>query len=119
MVRFDYSIFFLKLFSSFSEYLLLVNTSGITLNIFGIVKEVATLLLAHLINKDKLTELNICGLVLCLSGMLLHGMNKRRQRYDSYLFPFLILAFLSINSCRLSRSLVDTDHQYSLLSKSV
>ncbi|CAP33345.1 Protein CBG14941 [Caenorhabditis briggsae] len=63
-----------------SEYLLLVNTSGITLNIFGIVKEVATLLLAHLINKDKLTELNICGLVLCLSGMLLHGMNKRRQR---------------------------------------
>ncbi|CAI2304536.1 unnamed protein product [Caenorhabditis sp. 36 PRJEB53466] len=63
-----------------SEYLLLVNTSGITLNIFGIVKEVATLLLAHLINQDTLSEVNICGLILCLAGMLLHGMNKRRQR---------------------------------------
>uniref|UniRef100_A0A8R1EL05 Sugar phosphate transporter domain-containing protein n=1 Tax=Caenorhabditis japonica TaxID=281687 RepID=A0A8R1EL05_CAEJA len=63
-----------------TEYLLLVNTSGITLNIFGIVKEVATLLLAHIVNHDTLSEVNICGLVLCLAGMLLHGMNRRRQR---------------------------------------
>ncbi|KAL6730602.1 hypothetical protein Aduo_001564 [Ancylostoma duodenale] len=63
-----------------SEYLLLVNTSGITLNIFGIVKEVATLLLAHLLNNDRLSWVNLAGLVLCLSGMTLHGMSRKRQR---------------------------------------
>ncbi|CAD6186326.1 unnamed protein product [Caenorhabditis auriculariae] len=63
-----------------SEYLLLVNTSGITLNIFGIVKEVATLLLAHVVNHDRLTQVNVVGLVLCLSGMLVHAMTRRRQR---------------------------------------
>ncbi|VDM73635.1 unnamed protein product [Strongylus vulgaris] len=74
------------------EYLLLVNTSGITLNIFGIVKatvqsketflfqEVATLLLAHLLNNDHLSAVNVAGLVLCLCGMTLHGMSRRRQR---------------------------------------
>ncbi|VDK78887.1 unnamed protein product [Cylicostephanus goldi] len=62
------------------EYLLLVNTSGITLNIFGIVKEVATLLLAHLLNNDHLSTVNVGGLVLCLCGMTLHGMSRRRQR---------------------------------------
>uniref|UniRef100_A0A7I4XX10 TPT domain-containing protein n=1 Tax=Haemonchus contortus TaxID=6289 RepID=A0A7I4XX10_HAECO len=63
-----------------SEYLLLVNTSGITLNIFGILKEVATLLLAHLLNNDRLSSVNIAGLVLCLLGMALHGMSRKRQR---------------------------------------
>ncbi|CAI4221457.1 unnamed protein product [Auanema sp. JU1783] len=63
-----------------SEYLLLVNTSGITLNIFGIVKEITTLLLAHMINKDKLTYMNSMGLVLCFTGMLIHAFTRRRQR---------------------------------------
>ncbi|KAJ1367986.1 hypothetical protein KIN20_029498 [Parelaphostrongylus tenuis] len=63
-----------------SEYLLLVNTSGITLNIFGIVKEVATLLLAHILNNDRLSWINLSGLVLCLLGMALHGMTRKRQR---------------------------------------
>ncbi|KAK6729028.1 hypothetical protein RB195_006216 [Necator americanus] len=63
-----------------SEYLLLVNTSGITLNIFGIIKEVATLLLAHLLNNDRLSSVNLAGLVLCLTGMALHGMSRKRQR---------------------------------------
>uniref|UniRef100_A0A0K0CX94 TPT domain-containing protein n=1 Tax=Angiostrongylus cantonensis TaxID=6313 RepID=A0A0K0CX94_ANGCA len=63
-----------------SEYLLLVNTSGITLNIFGIVKEVATLLLAHIVNNDRLSWINLSGLVLCLLGMALHGMSRKRQR---------------------------------------
>ncbi|VDL76751.1 unnamed protein product [Nippostrongylus brasiliensis] len=63
-----------------SEYLLLVYTSGITLNIFGILKEVATLLLAHIINNDRLSWVNLAGLLLCLLGMALHGMSRKRQR---------------------------------------
>lgn len=63
-----------------SEYLLLVNTSGITLNIFGIFKEVVTLLLAHLINHDRLSPINSVGLVLCIGGMSLHAVARRRQR---------------------------------------
>jgi solute carrier family 35 protein C2 len=64
-----------------SEYLLLVNTSGITLNILGIVKEVITLLLAHHLHGDKLTRINLFGLILCIAGMLIHGAAKHnRQR---------------------------------------
>ncbi|KAI6182962.1 TPT domain-containing protein [Aphelenchoides bicaudatus] len=59
-----------------SEYLLLVNTSGITLNILGIIKEVVTLLLAHYLHGDKITLINLMGLVLTLCGMLIHGLNK-------------------------------------------
>ncbi|VDN51758.1 unnamed protein product [Dracunculus medinensis] len=62
-----------------SEYFLLVFTSGITLNIFGIIKEVVTLLLAHFINGDRLTMINIFGLLLCLSGMSLHGASNRHK----------------------------------------
>ncbi|KAK6022268.1 hypothetical protein OSTOST_12042 [Ostertagia ostertagi] len=65
------------------EYLLLVNTSGITLNIFGILKEVATLLLAHILNNDRLSWVNLAGLTLCLFGMALHGMTRKRQRYTT------------------------------------
>ncbi|KAI6230063.1 TPT domain-containing protein [Aphelenchoides fujianensis] len=60
-----------------SEYLLLVNTSGITLNILGIVKEVVTLLLAHHLHGDKITFVNMVGLTLTLSGMLIHGIAKQ------------------------------------------
>ncbi|CAB3408508.1 unnamed protein product [Caenorhabditis bovis] len=90
---------FLAFCMELSEYLLLVNTSGITLNIFGIVKEVATLLLAHILNNDTLSEINIVGLILCLIGMLIHGMNKRRYR-------------------PLNRKPVATDDEFALLTKS-
>lgn len=63
-----------------SEYLLLVHTSGITLNIFGIIKEVITLLLAHYLNGDKLTGMNMVGLVLCFLGMILHAMSKNQKK---------------------------------------
>uniref|UniRef100_A0A0N5AUW8 TPT domain-containing protein n=1 Tax=Syphacia muris TaxID=451379 RepID=A0A0N5AUW8_9BILA len=62
-----------------SEYFLLVNTSGITLNIFGIIKEVVTLLLAHIVNGDRLSLINLFGLCLCLSGMSLHAISKRNK----------------------------------------
>lgn len=61
-----------------AEYLLLVNTSGITLNIFGIIKELFTLMLAHFANGDNMSEVNLIGLILCLIGMGLHGMSKHR-----------------------------------------
>ncbi|VDK66386.1 unnamed protein product [Onchocerca ochengi] len=61
-----------------SEYLLLVYTSGITLNIFGIIKEVVTLSLAHFINGDYFSLVNTFGLFLCFGGMLLHAFSKRR-----------------------------------------
>uniref|UniRef100_A0A0M3I0Q7 TPT domain-containing protein n=2 Tax=Ascaris TaxID=6251 RepID=A0A0M3I0Q7_ASCLU len=63
-----------------SEYLLLLHTSGITLNIFGILKEVVTLLLAHFINGDHLTPINVFGLLLCLSGMSLHGASRHHKQ---------------------------------------
>ncbi|KAH7722047.1 Protein Y47G6A.7 b [Aphelenchoides avenae] len=63
-----------------SEYLLLVNTSGITLNILGIVKEVITLLLAHHLHGDRLSRINLFGLVLCITGMLIHGAAKHNRK---------------------------------------
>uniref|UniRef100_A0A915Q7W3 Sugar phosphate transporter domain-containing protein n=1 Tax=Setaria digitata TaxID=48799 RepID=A0A915Q7W3_9BILA len=47
-----------------AEYLLLVYTSGITLNIFGIIK------------------VNTVGLFLCFGGMVLHAFSKRRLLKD-------------------------------------
>lgn len=70
---------FLAFAMEMSEYLLLVNTSGITLNIFGIIKEVVTLLLAHVLNGDRLSMVNLFGLFLCLSGMTLHAVSKRHK----------------------------------------
>ncbi|MFH4976683.1 hypothetical protein AB6A40_003392 [Gnathostoma spinigerum] len=63
-----------------AEFLLLVNTSGVTLNIFGIIKEVVTLLLAHFFNGDHLTSLNLLGLLLCIMGMSLHAFSKRQSK---------------------------------------
>uniref|UniRef100_A0A915EN50 Sugar phosphate transporter domain-containing protein n=1 Tax=Ditylenchus dipsaci TaxID=166011 RepID=A0A915EN50_9BILA len=63
-----------------SEYLLLVNTSGITLSILGIVKEVITLLLAHHLHGDHLTNINIFGLSLCILGMMVHSWMKQDRK---------------------------------------
>lgn len=69
----------------FSEYLLLVNTSGITLSIVGIVKECISLLLAHQINGDRLSDINIVGLVLCVLGMTLHSITKHTRHKSAVL----------------------------------
>uniref|UniRef100_A0A914UMJ9 Sugar phosphate transporter domain-containing protein n=1 Tax=Plectus sambesii TaxID=2011161 RepID=A0A914UMJ9_9BILA len=63
-----------------AEYLLLVNTSGLTLNIFGILKEIITLALAHQYNGDRFSPVNIIGLLLCISGILLHVVLKALAR---------------------------------------
>ncbi|KAL3079781.1 hypothetical protein niasHS_014063 [Heterodera schachtii] len=65
----------------FAEYLLLVNTSGITLSILGIVKEGISLLLAHYLHNDHLSTVNIVGLALCVLGMVLHSVRKAQNRH--------------------------------------
>uniref|UniRef100_A0A0N5B9G2 TPT domain-containing protein n=1 Tax=Strongyloides papillosus TaxID=174720 RepID=A0A0N5B9G2_STREA len=62
-----------------TEYALLLKTSGITLNILGIIKELITLLLAHYIHHDKLTTINGAGLILCITGMILHALTKQKK----------------------------------------
>uniref|UniRef100_A0A0K0E4M3 TPT domain-containing protein n=1 Tax=Strongyloides stercoralis TaxID=6248 RepID=A0A0K0E4M3_STRER len=62
-----------------TEYVLLLKTSGITLNILGIIKELITLLLAHYIHHDKLSTINGVGLTLCITGMILHALTKQRK----------------------------------------
>ncbi|XP_064640979.1 solute carrier family 35 member C2-like isoform X2 [Lineus longissimus] len=59
-----------------SEYLLVSFTSGLTLCIAGIFKEICTLALAAEINGDRMTLLNFLGLVVCLAGIALHVVLK-------------------------------------------
>ncbi|CAB4012223.1 solute carrier family 35 member C2 isoform X1 [Paramuricea clavata] len=55
-----------------SEYLLLANTSSITLAIAGIFKELCTILLATEFAGDEMNFTKFGGLVICLSGIFLH-----------------------------------------------
>ena len=55
-----------------SEYLLLTYTSSLTLSIAGIFKEVFTLFLAYEYNGDKMSFLNFIGLLICMTGIILH-----------------------------------------------
>jgi len=64
----------------FAEYLLLVNTSGITLSILGIVKEGITLLLAHYLHGDRFSRINILGLFICIFGMVIHGVSRHNRK---------------------------------------
>ena len=62
----------------FSEYLLIQQTSSLTLSISSILKEVVTLYIAitwfH--PTEKLSPLNVIGMFFCLLGILLHVWNK-------------------------------------------
>jgi len=59
-----------------SEYLLLTYTSSLTLSIAGIFKEVFTLFLAFEYNGDPINSVNFIGLLLCLTGIVLHVVVK-------------------------------------------
>lgn len=63
----------------FSEFMVLSYTSGLTLSVAGIFKEVIVLLLAALLNGDRMSAFNAAGLVFCLLGILLHILFKYRQ----------------------------------------
>ncbi|XP_061180279.1 solute carrier family 35 member C2-like [Saccostrea echinata] len=67
---------FIAFFLEFSEFLLLANTSSLTLSIAGIFKEVCTLYLAASVNGDRMNFINGIGLIVCLSGISIHVIVK-------------------------------------------
>uniref|UniRef100_A0A914DPN3 Sugar phosphate transporter domain-containing protein n=1 Tax=Acrobeloides nanus TaxID=290746 RepID=A0A914DPN3_9BILA len=76
-----------------SEYLLLMATSGITLNILGIIKEVISLLLAHLLHGDNyVSGVNLVGLLLVFIGMSLHGFSRHKAPAHSLTPPPRIIS---------------------------
>lgn len=56
----------------YSEFLLVSKTSGLTLSIAGIFKELCVLLLATHLLGDKMSLLNWLGFAVCISGITLH-----------------------------------------------
>lgn len=66
----------LAFFLEFSEFLLLCNTSSLTLSISGIFKELCVLYLAVYVNGDKVNAVNGIGLIVCLAGISLHVILK-------------------------------------------
>lgn len=67
---------FLIFFMEISEFLVLSQTSSLTLSIAGIFKEICQLVLAIKVNGDVLSTPNIFGLVLCLGGISSHVLYK-------------------------------------------
>lgn len=70
---------FLAFFMELSEYLLLVYTSSLTLVIAGVFKEVVTLFIAIEYGGDSMNSINFVGLILCLSGIILHVAFKTKE----------------------------------------
>lgn len=58
------------------EYLVVLETSSLTLSVAGIVKEICTLVLAVQWNGDEMTPINLAGLSLCLGGIICHVIHK-------------------------------------------
>ncbi|XP_013406174.1 solute carrier family 35 member C2-like [Lingula anatina] len=73
---------FLAFMLEFSEFLLLSRTSGLTLSISGIFKEICTIVLAHITFGDKMNPINFLGLVICLFGIALHVILKAVHRKE-------------------------------------
>ncbi|XP_014100270.1 solute carrier family 35 member C2 isoform X2 [Bactrocera oleae] len=59
-----------------SEYLVLSKTSGLTLSIAGIFKDICQLALGVELNGDQLSLINVLGLVVCLAGICMHLLHK-------------------------------------------
>ncbi|XP_065184654.1 solute carrier family 35 member C2-like [Sycon ciliatum] len=54
------------------EFLLLSHTSGLTLSIVGIFKEISIFPIAHSMNGDQFTAVNVVGCIVCVCGIVLH-----------------------------------------------
>lgn len=58
------------------EFMLLANTSSLTLSVAGIVKEVISLTLAVVFQSSDISVVNMIGLVVCMAGISLHVVRK-------------------------------------------
>ncbi|GJQ76924.1 hypothetical protein Trydic_g15122 [Trypoxylus dichotomus] len=67
---------FIAFFMEISEVLVVTYTSSLTLSIAGIGKEILILILAVLWNGDKMSFINVIGLIVCLSGIISHVIHK-------------------------------------------
>ncbi|KAI5206193.1 TPT-domain-containing protein [Aureobasidium subglaciale] len=65
-----------------SEFALLKRTSAVTLSVCGIFKEVLTISAAGLIFHDKLTTINISGLVVTIASIAAYNVMKMRTMRD-------------------------------------
>ncbi|XP_037938988.1 solute carrier family 35 member C2-like [Teleopsis dalmanni] len=59
-----------------SEFLVVAQTSSLTLSIAGIFKDFCQLALAFEFNGDQLSLINVLGLVVCLAGICCHLLHK-------------------------------------------
>ncbi|XP_053684396.1 solute carrier family 35 member C2 [Sabethes cyaneus] len=59
-----------------SEFMVLTNTSSLTLSVAGIFKEICQLVLAVELYGDQLSLVNVLGLILCLGGICCHVVHK-------------------------------------------
>ncbi|KFB50738.1 AGAP005537-PA-like protein [Anopheles sinensis] len=59
-----------------SEFMVLTNTSSLTLSVAGIFKEICQLVLAVKLNDEHLSTVNVLGLVMCLGGICCHVVHK-------------------------------------------
>ncbi|EGD81057.1 hypothetical protein PTSG_11000 [Salpingoeca rosetta] len=70
----------LAFFLTLSEFLLVSNTSGLTLSVAGIIKEICTIVVAVMFTPDnKLTTLNVFGLAVSIAGIAYYNITKYRQ----------------------------------------
>lgn len=65
------------------EYLVVHNTSSLTLSVTGIFKEIVQLIFAVEINGDQLSTINTFGLLLCLCGIAGHIWHKSTKNQVS------------------------------------
>lgn len=70
---------FIALAMELSEFLVVVNTSSLTLSIAGIFKEIVILVLAVEWEGNNMTLLNFIGLLLCLGGIIFHVIHKAKS----------------------------------------
>ncbi|TQS36940.1 hypothetical protein Golomagni_02600 [Golovinomyces magnicellulatus] len=68
-----------------SEFALLKRTSVVTLSIAGIFKEIVTITSAGLVLKDKLTPVNICGLVVTMIAIISYNLIKIQKIHQTSL----------------------------------
>ncbi|CAO1324781.1 unnamed protein product [Diamesa hyperborea] len=73
---------FLAFFMEISEFLVLSQTSSLTLSVSGIFKEICQLVLAVELTGEQLSVSNLFGLILCLGGITGHVIYKYWKMTD-------------------------------------